>query len=785
MYGSDWLLSGYASREWIVGSVREYGRGPLWNPNVFTGLPAGNPYTLLTLLYLILPVHVGWTYLFVFAAFLAGLGTYLYLKELKLSPSISLLCAIAYMGCGSLLSMTQPGHDGKILAAALFPLTLLFLHKALARKKLVYFLLAGGVGGICAVHGHFQLTYYAGVVCAFYLIFHLIWQRKQNRLRGSLKLMAYSVLGVALAGGLAMIKFLPVFGAFGWGSRGGLERGYEFATSWSLPTTELLDLLTPHFSGVLSNYWGENYFKLDTQYLGILPLLLALVGIVFKARERYVKFFLGLGIVATIFSLGKYTPFYKIPYYLFPHVSKFRGPSMAFYLTAFGVVILAAFGLQALGENLRSQKRLTLSLLIVFGGVLLFTFVCVGAKGSVLGALKSHVEPTLKADYGSQLAQQKINNLYQNYPHFLKGLGKALFLIAINSVLIVLLSMKKLKLEVLILLAFTVLLVFDQWSIDKKFLRVEAHPDEYYAPDAVVRALNRSEKSFYRVFPLVYEHTKDGYLMLHGIQSVAGYVANPFHRYQELIGAGKSVMFQPYNLLKYRNIQDILNAQYVISVWLPEDLSQYDEDRRNMIEDFKLNFRRQFGTSWEEGHKGLQLVHSDQYGHALYENERALPRVWVVPDYEVLKKNEVLERLKESDFDPRMVVILEEDPGVSHQERLELSQEVTIVEYEPNRIVCSVNLATSGFLVFSENWHPDWKAYVDGVSTKLYIANYSLRAIRVSNGRHTVELVYDSIHFKAGAWISSVSFLFLVGTVTFFFGTRKRGTVLHNRKQSK
>jgi len=774
MYGSDWLLSGYASRRWLADSIRLYGEGPLWNPNFFSGLPARNPYTLLTLLYLILPVHMGWSYLFVLAMFLAGLGTYLYLKELKLSLSVSLLGGIAYMGCGSLLSMTQPGHDGKILAASLFPFVLLFLHKAVTRGKLIYFLFAGGMGGICAVHAHFQLTYYAAVVCMAYLLCHLIWQRTRGTLAGSLRLVGYSILGLVCAGGLALIKFLPIFGSLGWGSRGGIERGYEFATSWSLPPMELLDLLTPHFSGLLSNYWGENYFKLDTQYLGILPLLLALVGVVFKYRERPVKFFLGLGLVATLFSLGKYTPFYRIPYYLLPHVSKFRGPSMAFYLTAFSVVVLAAFGLQALLENLRSRKKLTVSLLVVFTGVLLFTLICTGARNSVLGALSSHLEPTLRRDYGPQLTQQKIHNLYQNYPDFLKGLGRSLLLIGIGSVLIFLLTMKKWKLGSLVMFCFAALLIFDQWSIQRKFLRADAHPDTYFAADNVVEFLKETDKGLFRVFPLIYEHAKDGYLVLHGLQSVGGYVSNPYHRYQELIGAGKSVMFTPANLVKYRNFIHILNVKYLISVWVPENLSEQDEKTRQMVQDFKLNFAQQWGISWEDAHEGLDLVFTTGRGYAVYRNNSVLPRAWLVPQYRVLDKDKILDHMKDPTFNPRATVILEEEPGIPLQQTTQLVGDVEITGYGPNRIVCQVALESPGLLVLSENWHPDWKAYADGEETRVLRADYILRAVSLDKGRHEVTFVLKSGYSRLGIWTGLLFSLFFAGVIVYWVLRRER-----------
>lgn len=771
--GSDWLLAGYANWEWTANSIKSYGSAPLWNPDVFGGLPADNPYRFNTFLSLILPPHIAFTYLFILAIFFAGLGLYLFLRELKFSLYTSFFCAIAYMGVGSLLSMTYPGHIAKVVAAAFFPFILLFLHRGLLKHKLIYFLIAGALGGFAATNGHFQLIYYAGWVCGFYLLFHLIWHRKENGLGGSLKLIGYSISALILAGGLVAIKYLPIFGNFGWGSRGGLERGYEFATSWSLPPSELLDLLTPHFSGLLNNYWGENWFKLDTQYIGILPLLLAFIGIAVKYREKYVKFFIGLGIVTTIFAFGGYTPLYRIFYYLLPGVKKFRGPAMIFYLTAFSTIVLAAFGIQFLintrrstHDRQKSMRKLVTYLSLIFVVVAIFTLICLIAKSSILTMLKSHFQPIIEAKYGPGIAQQKMSNLEQNYPYFLRGLSIALFLIAINSMIIALLKMKKLRLGTWILIAIPIL-IFDQWTVEKQFLKSVPHPKEYYSPDEVVNFLTK-DRSIYRVFPLYYEHRTDSYLRLFNIQSVGGYVSNPYHRYQDLIGAGKSVMFNPPNLVRYGNLLDILNVKYVIGVWIPEDLSQYDEKTQETIQNFKQNFAAQWGVSWEEAHKGLYTVFVDKRGYAVYENKSVLPRVWLASKYEILDENEVLERMKGAEFNPRELVILEEDPGVPPQDIQSDIGNVRILSYEPNKIICEASLQSPGFLILSENWHPDWKAYVDGKASKIFIADYILRAIWLDKGDHEVRFVCDSKYFRLGAWISFLSLLFFVGTLVYW-----------------
>ncbi|MDD2889229.1 MAG: YfhO family protein [bacterium] len=772
MGGSDWLLAGYSSRHWLADCIRLYHRPPLWDPLAFGGLPTGNSYTLYNLWFNIFPTHIAWTYIFVLGMFLAGLGVYLYLKEIKLSLYSAFLGALIYMGSGSVLSTTSPGHDGKLLATALVPFVFLFLHKGLTKHKFLDFLLAGAIGGIAAVNAHFQLVYYSVIALAFYFIFHLIWQRKENKAKGTFKLISYAFCALLLAAGLLAIQYLPTFAGIGWGARGG-ERGYKFATSWALPISELWDLITPHFSGLLDNYWGENYFKLDTQYLGILPLILALFTIIFMIKNSYVKFFTGLAVVAIIFALGGHTLFYHIPYAILPGIKKFRGPAMSFYLVAFSISVLASIGIQNLIEEQNTkakiQKRVPLYLGIMFAIIAVLAIIFSAGKESILEYFKSHFGPIFTGEYGAQMSQYKLQNLYKNYPVFLEGLGKAVFLAALNCVLIFLLYAKKLKLPIGIALVGG-LLVFDQWSIEKQFLKIVPHPSEYYAADDMVGTLiseNIPDYS-YRVFPLLYDHTTDGYLCIHGIQSVGGYVSNPGERYQKFIGADNSVMFTPPNLVRYKNLLNILNVKYIFSAWLPEDLTPYPENTRQMIENFRMGFLGQWGVDFRDFHNNFIIDYKTPDGKAVYRNESALPRALIVHSFEILSKTSVLERLKQPDFNPRTTVVLEEQPMKqvstlqSPDSNIQNSETVKIDEYTPNKIICTANLAIPGFLVLSENWHPDWKVYVDGKKDKLYVADYILRGVQLDKGAHKIEFVYDSFYFKLGALISLLASLLLI-----------------------
>ncbi len=93
-------------------------------------------------------------------------------------------------------------------------------------------------------------------------------------------------------------------------------------------------------------------------------------------------------------------------------------------------------------------------------------------------------------------------------------------------------------------------------------------------------------------------------------------------------------------------------------------------------------------------------------------------------------------------------------PG-SGQARLLLDQG-DLVEVE-------VESASGGFLVALDNWHPAWRASVDGVPEAVLRADVAFRAVRVPAGRHRVRFQYASPAFAWGARISAVSLAVWVG----------------------
>lgn len=785
LFGTDWLGGGaYAAHRFMADYIRSHWSFAFWQPHILCGQPTAAAffgdmfYWPLVGLRLLLPVHVVWAWTFVLHLFLAGLGTWLFLREHEVGILPAGLGGIAYMLAGSLVTLTYAGHDGRLIGSALMPLALFFLHRGMTRRQLIYFLLCGLVVGMQLLSGHVQKVYYTGLLLVAYFIFMFVRAlRREKSARLGLRLAVGFAIGLAFAGAFAAIQYLPIYSNLPFGARGA-ERGYEFATSWSMPIAETFDLLTPNFSGGLHNYWGPNPFKLHSEYLGILPLLFALVAVVRCWRRPQVRFFFFSFLGGLVMAWGGNTPFYRLAY-LLPGISKFRGPAMIFFIVAFSLVVLAGLGLSYVLQPARQQetgdrpkktparrKQPAFFQPALFAGIALLVLLLFAAVGS--NALASLLNP------GPRLAA-----FNANYSSLLAGLAFATALWAVGLILAYLAGTGRLKPPAFAAIAAVVIFLdisisLNLWNEDKGYIRGVPPPAEYFAPDDVIAAL-RTDTSLFRVLPLNYgtrgrDYSQEGLLWVHDIQSVSGQLPNPLQSWQDFIGAGSSVMFQAGNLTA-PNFLNLANVKYVIGPVLPDDVSQFDEQTRRYIAQLRLYF----GQPWfEPFHSGRQF--------AIYRNRAVLPRAFIAPGWQVVRsKDEVLAALRNEQFDPSRTALLYEDPGLPSVIPGEVGESlsvppVQVARYDANRILLRASLMAPGILVISENWQPDWQARVDGRPAAILHAFHTFRAVPLPPGDHEIEISYASRYYRLGSLISLGAFLSLlaVGAVTWLSGRRRR-----------
>src|SRR5229473_3245246 len=134
----------------------------------------------------------------------------------------------------------------------------------------------------------------------------------------------------------------------------------------------------------------------------------------------------------------------------------------------------------------------------------------------------------------------------------------------------------------------------------------------------------------------------------------------------------------------------------------------------------------------------------------VYENPRALPRVMVVPDYQIADFDDLL-RNGWPDIDPRRTVLLEQPPPVPPRaaDSRAVAGSARIERYANTEIDIEADAPDGGFLVLNDVWHPWWRAEVDGRATDILKANVLFRAVQVGPGTHRVHFAFAPPH---GAW---------------------------------
>ncbi|MDY7039946.1 MAG: YfhO family protein [Chloroflexota bacterium] len=359
--GVDIFCYFYPYRAYAAQAINQ-GNLPLWNPYLFMGAPflansqAGVLYPLNLALSFLSPARlVSWSIILHVA--LAGVCAYLYARSsLRLSPWAALLAGMVFAGGGFLGAQVE--HVNQLNASAWLPLLLLLYDRATGREQWKIekpaMLLGGLVVGVQFLAGHTQSSYICLAGLGVYALASL-WTaaRRTGRLAPAvLQHLGALAAMIALGLGLAAVQLVPTWELSRLSVRaGGLP--YREAASFSLKPRLLAYTLLPPFGVDLSQAFGSEAFTEFVAYLGILPLLLAGVGVL-RGQNRRRPALIILAGLGPFLALGGYNPVYYLLYRLVPGIAMFRAPARWMLLYAFGGAMLAGVGLDQI-SNLKSQ----------------------------------------------------------------------------------------------------------------------------------------------------------------------------------------------------------------------------------------------------------------------------------------------------------------------------------------------------------------------------------------------------------------------------------------------
>ena len=773
LYGSDSIPSGVFFRGFYRDFVREYHALPRWDPYILGGLPFidamhGDTFYPTSLLKFFMPLHRAMGLKLVLHVFLAGMFMYFFLKSMKLNRFAAAFGGLCYMFASVFVSLVFAGHDAKIFVIALLPLCFFFLERGFETGRLFYFIMMGGAIGFLILSSHVQMAYFALWAIGLYLLFRLVllWMDKKKPKVLIGKILLYFVIAIMIGLGFGLVQLLPSYVFVNNYSVREEKTGFDHATSWSLHAEEVGSLVVPEFSGDSvtdqNTYWGRNPFKLNAEYVGLVPLIFAVLALL-VVRSRRIIFFSVCALLAVIYGLGGDTPIFHLFYHLVPGVKLFRGPSMIMFLFSFAVCLVAAVGFHSFTKNSFTGRRLEKILrgLAVASGITLVGAILISLMQSGFFSLWT------EAIY-SDIASAKQKAMLTNVPRFVTGVWITVFLLL--STIGLMWARLKGKIAPLLFLCLLVLLVLiDTWRVDARFIEIVDlnDPEVNLRRDETIDFLKKRESQIgpFRVFPVELGYVGRKYgnntLGVHRIESVSGFHDNELKWFNAFTNRNRMNLFRPSFL-------DLLNVKYVL--WDPDEkaLQGYfdqmeSEGRFTEVSKLKIRYQDRDGQMRE------------RIGVKIFENRNALPRAWIASQYEVADSSALFDSLSHPAFDFRNTVLLEEDPGIHLGGADSLvSGQVKGIEYDGNRIEIQVGMEAPGFLVLSDNHFPYWHVHVDGVEKKMYRAYYTLRAVFLEPGDHAVVFTYVSRPYEIGLGISGLAFLFMSGAVLLEVGKRVR-----------
>ncbi|HVE78989.1 MAG TPA: hypothetical protein VNA89_09020 [Gemmatimonadaceae bacterium] len=724
---SDQYIAGYAFREFAAASLRAGVGFPLWNPYLLGGLPYvaamhGDIFYPTFLLRLLFSTDVAMTWGFMLHLFLAGVFTYVFLRRCGIGFWGALLGGAAYMMSGPVASLVSPGHDGKLYVSALLPLALWILVAAVRDGRRWGWGALAITVGLGVLTPHPQLLQYLLLCAGAFALYLALGGLSETPLprRAALRRLGFALGAVLLGAAIGAIQFLPVQEYVAWSPRAG-GRDYAYATTFSMPPEELINVYLPQFSGILDGYWGRNGIHFHSEYFGAVVLVLA--GAAFfttaltRAERGFRLFWVGAFVVAMLWALGGATPFFRLVYELVPGTKFFRAPDNTRFVATMATAALAAIGTERLLRGGVSRRYL-------IGWLVAGLAVAVLATAGTFTAIGLGI-----AD------EQRSEMVRANAPSVIGGAWRSLLFVA----LVVALGLARRAGRVggvTAAGALAALVVADLWSVERLYWQFSPPASVIYAADPTIEYMRRQAEPG-RVLPLLFPGAarRDPFLggdalMHHRVRSVLGYHGNELRHYQELGGEAEN-----WNQIGNPNFWALTNLRYILA-----NVAELPIPGARTVVGPVRNAAG--STVW------------------LHELDRPNPLAWVAPVIVKAPDEQVLPTVLNPQFDVRRAALFDTSAAVPGQviDALPAPAPITVRTraYGPGRIELELSggAPEGSALLVSENYYPGWAATVDGKPATVGRADVALLGVALPAGGRAVVLTFRDPAYGPGKAIT-------------------------------
>jgi len=714
------------------------GQIPLWNPYNFAGNPHAGEwqssiYYPLQALLLFLPLPIYWTAYQMAGFFLAGIFTYCYLRNLKLSSFEAVFGAMTFMLSGFMVGWAM-GVFVSPQTIVWLPLILLAVDRLVVgpkdegqrtKENFKLWWLIGLVGVVLSIlAGFWQTTFYVMLVAIIYTIYRLLL------VRSKLSWLILTWFPIAML--LTSFYIFPAVELFQRSSRVTINSGesyQEFLLGYLLPFRYLVTLFAPDYFGhpTTRNYSapisGGSYYE-QVIYVGTIPLLLFLIAFFSKkgsvSEASIVKFWFLISIILGSFAFN--TPLSRIIYGAKIPLLSTSIPNRILFIPALGLSILAAYGLRLVREN--QNRRLVVRSVLLLG---ILATILLGVT-TRMTSVRNMVIPGVVFATGSGLLI------------LISRTGKSLATnLALGGILIV--NSGQLLYQYHKFTPFS----------EKQFIFPDHSTISWLRDYAGINRFTGYNGKFLADNLATYWgiYTTDGYDALNDrnrsllvASSKTGTISNSFMTSSD---AGLDTdLTNPGT----RRLMSLLGIKYLV-------------DRPDW-----LDVGPTFGLP-RLPDKSQKLVFQDG-DWKIWEYLDAYPRAFLAGNYEVFSDpQKTIDRLYSSEFNARGTLFVSQEVPQPFRITPDVQAEVDIVLYTPTKIEFHTTSKTDQLLFLSDTWYPGWHAKLEsGRRLPILTAFTALRAVPVPAGEHKVTMWYFPDSFKNGLIVAGMTVLAIAVIIT-------------------
>lgn len=296
--------------------------------------------------------------------FVAALTCYALCRDLKRSRGASILAAAAFSFGGYLGIMWWPQH---VHAISWAPLTLMYSLRAIrGERALRNTFFSGFFLGVEWLGGHHEIPTFTLLAITGLWAFHALSGKT-----ASLKIRRAIPFAVLIAAMVAT-GALQLFPAYSYGHTAIRWANAREPLHWNEPVPySVHDQFSQPPAAVLGLFIDGIFAHADP-FIGFTVFLLAIAGVVLAWEEPAVRLLAFMALGALLFSFAGATLLHGVLYSIVPFVEKARNPAVAIFLVQLGACPLAAFGLDRILENPRSEWVKRAMMLSAASGFLLW-----------------------------------------------------------------------------------------------------------------------------------------------------------------------------------------------------------------------------------------------------------------------------------------------------------------------------------------------------------------------------------------------------------------------------